>query len=60
MNFKEKYKILDTDSDEVKAGKQSLLDLYAAFEGKGFDPTSEEGKKAGWIISPEKDEKVSD
>jgi hypothetical protein len=53
MNFKDKYKILDTDSDEVKAGKQSLLDLYAAFEGKGFDPTSDEGKKAIMAVLPE-------
>lgn len=50
MNFKDKYKILADDSQEVKDGKQVMLDLFdaAVLEAKkgNFDIETEEGKKA--------------
>lgn len=52
-----KIKILETDSPEVKAAKQALIDLYEetiaeakklfkSVEAKDFDPSTDEGKKA--------------
>lgn len=52
-----KIKILDSDTPEVKAAKQALIDLYEetigeakklfkSVDAKDFDPSTEEGKKA--------------
>jgi hypothetical protein len=63
MNFKEKYRILDTDSEEVKKGKQTLLDLYDAAllqaKEQGFDPESEAGKAKIEAIFAEKAKPLS-